>query len=119
MLCCEIIRTCSHEKIAEAAILSIGASFRERVVLLAATAGMPAGAYVAGLVAGFEEEAGEREMEALRRATSGSDMPILDGLRWIVEFMLDGRSGSGSESGRGGRMRSGGRSRPERCAQAA
>lgn len=119
MLCCEIIRTCSHEKIAEAAVLSIGASFRDRVVLLASTAGMPAGAYVAGLVADFEEEAGERDVEALRRATSGSDMPVLDGLRWIVEFMLDGRSGAGTESGGGRRVRSGGRSRAERRAQAA
>lgn len=90
MLCLEIIRTCSHEKVAEAAVRSIGPEFRDRVDLLAAAFDLSAGAYVADLVRRFSEEAGERDMEALSRVIAGSDLPILDGLRWIVEFMIDG-----------------------------
>lgn len=89
MLSWEIIRTCSHDKVAEAAVLSIGASFHQRVSLLAATAGETPGAYVAVLVRRFEEEAGPREMEALSLAITGADMPVLAGLRWIIETMLD------------------------------
>jgi hypothetical protein len=121
MLRCEIIRTCSHEKVAEAAILSIGAPFENRVRLLASAAGQTPGAFVAGLVARFDEEAGDREMEALKLATAGADTPILDGLRWIVEFMLDGSS-EDLASGGAARPPSGrraGRHRVERCAQAA
>ena len=118
MLRCEIIRTCSHEKVAEAAVLSIGSAFENRVRLLACAAGKSPGAYVAGLVMRFSEEAGEREMEALRLATAGADTPILEGLRWIVEFMLDGSAGN--TAGGAGRARSrAGRDRSVRCAQAA
>lgn len=119
MLRCEIIRTCSHEKVAEAAILSIGASFHERVLLLAATSGMRPGAYVAALVARFAEEAGEGDLEALRRATTGSDMPILDGLRWIVEFMIDGTAGASGGVDRVQPRTRAGRPRVNPCAQAA
>jgi hypothetical protein len=121
MLRCEIIRTCSHEKVAEAAILSIGAPFETRVRLLAATAGKSPGAYVAGLVAGFDEEATDRDMEALRLATVRTDTPILEGLRWIVEFMLDNSAGNAAGGG-AGRIASRGRAGrrpPERCAKAA
>ena len=89
MLQGEIIRTCSYEKVAEAAVLSIGVSFRQRMSLLAATNGQSTGAYVAALVRRFEEEAGPREMQALSLAIAGADMPVLAGLRWIIETMLD------------------------------
>jgi hypothetical protein len=119
MLTCEIIRTCAHEKVAEAAVLSIGTAFRDRVALLAAASGMSAGAYVAELVRRFSEEANERDLEALTAATVGSDMPILKGLRWIVEFMIDGAT---HRDGDPRRIRSGGADRARgavRCAQAA
>jgi hypothetical protein len=89
MLQGEIIRTCSYEKVAEAAVLSIGVSFRQRMSLLAATNGQSTGAYVAALVRRFEEEAGPREMHALGLAIAGADMPVLAGLRWVVETMID------------------------------
>lgn len=109
MLRCEIIRTCSHEKVAEAAVLSIGPGFRDRVALVAAASGMGAGACVAGFVRRFQEEASQRDMDALANFIAGSDMPILDGLRWIVEFMIDGSGGSGSEDPRFRRLRGGAR----------
>ena len=95
MLQREIIRTCSHEKVAEAAILSIGASFRSRVELLSAASGLRPGAFVAALVRRFEEEGCDRDRVALRRATTGSDVPVLDGLRFIVELMIDGEGACG------------------------
>ncbi|MBX9757396.1 MAG: hypothetical protein K2Y29_01380 [Beijerinckiaceae bacterium] len=120
MLRCEIIRTCSHEKVAEAAILSIGAGFQERIALLAATAGKRPGAYVADLIARFDEEACDRDKEALKCATTGSDMPILDGLRWIVEFMIDGTAGANSGGAGRVQLRSrASRHRADRCARAA
>ncbi|MFN3888944.1 MAG: hypothetical protein ACK4MV_01010 [Beijerinckiaceae bacterium] len=116
MLRCEIIRTCSHEKVAAAAVASVGPRFRDRVTLLAVASGKDPGAYVAELVRRFGREANDRELAALARATAGSDMPILDGLRWIVEFMIDGDSPRAARAPK----RIGARGRSiDRCARAA
>lgn len=90
MLRCEIVRTCSNEKVAEAAVLSVGPAFRDRVALLAAATGMRPGPFVAGLVRRFRDEASDAEIEGLERAIAGSDMPILEGVRFIVDVMIDG-----------------------------
>jgi hypothetical protein len=119
MLRCEIIRTCSNEKVAEAAVLSVGSPFKDRVALLAAASGSPVGAYVAHLVRRFRDEANESDLAALTRATAGSDMPILDGLRWIVEGMTGDSRGNSAGHGLarpGGADRGG---KAVRCAQAA
>lgn len=119
MLRCEIIRTCSNERVAEAAVLSVGSPFKDRVTLLAAASGSPVGVYVAHLVRRFQDEANDSDLAALTRATAGSDMPILDGLRWIVEFMT---GDSMCNSAGPVRARSGGADqgrRAVRCAQAA
>lgn len=119
MLRCEIIRTCSHEKVAEAAVLSIGPGFRDRVALLAAASEMRAGPYVADIVRRFGDEASKRDMDALAECIAGSDMPILDGLRWIVEFMIDGSPEVGT-GGRRSRARGSARApRVERCGRLA
>ena len=117
MLCCEIIRTCSHEKVAEAAVLSIGPGFRDRLSLLASASGKSTGAYVAALVRRFGDEATESDLVALNNATAGSDMPVLDGLRFIVDYMIGGsrKRGPGERHVRGGSNNE----RPDRCAQAA
>jgi hypothetical protein len=100
MLRSEIIRTCSHEKVAEAALQSIGPLFHERISLLAATMGLEPGPYVAGLVRRFAEEAGPQDMRALDAATGGADMPVLAGLRFIVEAMIDGAHGPRTRAAR-------------------
>lgn len=95
MLRCEIIRSCSHEKVAEAAVISIGSAFRDRVALLAAASNMLPGVFVASLVRRFADEATDAENDGLSRVIAGSDMPILEGLRWIVETMIDSTRGGG------------------------
>ena len=117
MLRCEIIRTCSHEKVAEAAVLSIGPDFRDRVAVLAAASGARPGAFVADLVRRFPDETCDGDLEAFTRAIAGSDMPILEGLRFIVEFMIDDEPGASGRT-RATRRTSGFR-RNEGCARAA
>ncbi len=105
MLRCEIIRTCSHEKVAEAAVLSVGPAFRDRIALLAAASGMRSGGFVASLVHRFRDEASDAEMDGLDRVIAGSDMPILEGVRWIVDVMLDGTRKRGQRTQKGARTR--------------
>lgn len=89
MLRAELIRTCSHEKVAEAAVRSIGGPFCERVTLLARACGVSCGDFAAQRVRRFADEACDAEWEALATAVRGADAPILVGLRWIVERSLD------------------------------
>jgi hypothetical protein len=89
MLRAELIKSCTHEKVAEAAVRSIGDEFCSRVSLLARVSGQSTGAYVADIVGRFAEDAGESDWESLAKAVSGSDMPILCGLRWIVEAAIN------------------------------
>ena len=90
MLRAELIKSCSHEKVAEAAVLSIGPAFHRRIALLAGATSQTPGAFAADLVRRFADDASEAEWEALEEVISGRDMPILCGLRWIVETMIEG-----------------------------
>lgn len=90
MLRTELINSCSHEKVAEAAILSIGGDFRDRVALHARASNVTTGRYAANCIRRFAEEAHEDDWEALSAEIAGCDQPILHGLRWLVEIMLDG-----------------------------
>jgi hypothetical protein len=101
MLRAELINSCSHEKVAEAAILSIGGSFRDRVALLARASDVSTGHYAAQCVRWFAEEAHEQDWEALSAVIAGCDTPILHGLRWLVETMLDGGLAGEREGRRG------------------
>ena len=64
MLRAELINSCSHEKVAEAAILSIGGEFRDRVALLARASDVSTGHYAAQCVRRFAEEANEQDWES-------------------------------------------------------
>lgn len=90
MLRTELIKSCSHEKVAEAAVLSIGTDFHRRLSLLAGATGQTPGAFAADLVRRFADDASEAEWDALEGVIAGRDMPILCGLRWIVETMIEG-----------------------------
>jgi len=93
MLRAELIRTCSHEKVAHAALRSIGGDFCVRIEMLARARGVSA--FAAERVRRFADEACEASWEALGRATRGADAPILVGLRWIVERSLGDESDDG------------------------
>ena len=88
MLSREIIQSCSNEKVASAALASIGGFFAARVEAIADNAGMESGALAARAVRYFGEKAGAAEWDDLRCALVGQDLPVLTGLRHILEFSL-------------------------------
>lgn len=85
----EIIRTCSHSQIAQAALASIGGDLLFQVKLAARNHGMDTGAYAADLVRAFANGAKADEIRLLSKAMSGTDQPILFGFRHIVETAID------------------------------
>ena len=112
MLCAELINSCSHDKVAEAAVLSIGGDFHDRVVMLARASNMTPGRFAAQFVRRFAEEAHDEDWDALAAVVAGCDTPILYGLRWLVETMLDEdvqgmRSEARIQRRRGGPIREG------------
>jgi len=88
MLLDEIVNSCMHERVAEAALASLGADIPQRVRLIAREREMSAGAYVAALVRRFVWRAGPGEHRALARAVRRTQAPMLAGLRHILRTML-------------------------------
>ena len=88
MLVAELIRSCSHAKVAEAAIHSIGPDLVREVGLRAQERGLDAGAYVAQSVQGFAVAARPHDWRRLAARIQGVDMPILTGLVYILERSL-------------------------------
>jgi len=89
----EILATCSHPKVASAAVLSIGGTFRSRMALLAAASGVDVGDFVAARVHEFAETVDTCDRQGLRRAVARHPMPVLGGLQLIVEAALDDEGG--------------------------
>jgi hypothetical protein len=87
-LVAEIVHTCSNEKVAQAAVASLGTEFANRVDATARLCGMSAGAFAARTVRQFDNCVGERERQALREAMRGSDQPILFGLHQILQTAI-------------------------------
>ena len=81
----EIIATCSHPKIAGAALLSIGGAFVEEIAQDARATGLPPEAFVALVVSRFGAVATPADRVAVSMAVKGHDMPLLEGLRRIVK----------------------------------
>lgn len=89
MLLKELIITCSHEHVAEAAVASIGAPFRKRVERVARSHGISIGKLAAETVRAFRNSASEDDWQELSQVCAGQDMPILCGLHHILETMLE------------------------------
>lgn len=85
----EIIHTCSNEKVAQAAVASIGFVFALRVKSAADVHGLSIGDFAARVVREFGRVAGEYERKAVRGAMERSQQPILSGLRAILECKID------------------------------
>jgi hypothetical protein len=85
----EIIHTCSNEKVAQAAVASIGFIFALRVKNAADVHGLSTGAFAARVVGEFGKRADECERKVVRRAMEASQQPILCGLKTILERKLD------------------------------
>lgn len=81
----EIVHTCSNEKVAQAAVASLGFAFASRVKTAADIHGVTIGAFTAKIVREFGDEAHAQERRAVDRAMHRSDQPILRGLQVILE----------------------------------
>ena len=88
-LIAEIIHTCSHEKVAQAAVASMGSAFAGKVGVSAGACGLSIGAFTARAVQEFDALSGEAERQAVRNAMDGADQPILTGLQLILSPLID------------------------------
>ena len=88
MLLDEIINTCTHDMVAEAAVASIGSEFQAKVLRLATARDMTVGAFVATLVRRFSWRADASERRLLALAMRNAQTPFLAGLRHILETMM-------------------------------
>jgi hypothetical protein len=89
MIVREIVSTCSNPHIARAAIASIGGDFARRFERDAANRNLSSGMLASRLVRRFVRRAGDSDWEGVGEATHGADMPILNGLRYILERGLE------------------------------
>ena len=111
----EIVQTCSNPHVAHAAVASIGGDFARRFFRDAESRSLPSGLLAARLVQDFDRRAGVGDWAGLDRAISGSDMPILSGLRHILERSPKLRGDDGPVM-RAGAQRKAAWSEPRRCA---
>jgi hypothetical protein len=89
MIVREILVTCSNPHVARAAVASIGGDFACRFSRDAAERNLSSGLLASGLVRYFARKADESEWESVDEAARGADMPILAGLRYILERGLE------------------------------
>jgi hypothetical protein len=88
-LIAEVVHSCSNEKVAHAAVASIGSDFAGKVRATASTHGMSVGAFTARAVLQFDRSSGGEEKQALRRKMKGADQPILIALEHILKPVVD------------------------------
>ncbi len=81
----EIIATCSNPHVARAAVASIGGDLARRLELDADLGSVPLGVLASRRVCDFVRRAHVSDWKGLRAAARGADMPILSGLRYILE----------------------------------
>ena len=81
----EIVSTCSNPHVARAALASIGGDFARGFERDAANRNLSSGILASRLVSRFVRRAGDRDWEGVGKATRDADMPILSGLRYILE----------------------------------
>jgi hypothetical protein len=88
-LIAEVVHSCSNEKVAQAAVASIGSEFAGKVKATASVHGLSTGAFTARTVLQFDRTCGGEEKQALRRMMRGSDQPILFALEHILKPVVD------------------------------
>ena len=85
----DILHCCANDHVAKAAVASIGGDFARRVALVANALGLSFGPYAAREIRSFADEADASELTALVDFIQGSDHPVLDGVRYILQRALD------------------------------
>jgi hypothetical protein len=84
----EVIHTCSNDKVAEAALMSLGEPLGKIVALAAARRGVPRGRFVAELAHDFERHARTCVWAQAEQTMRGADQPVLVGLYVILAHGL-------------------------------
>jgi len=98
MLTRDIVHSCANSKVAAAALASIGGAYNARISLIAAENGQEPGAFVAGLVCDFAKQASGGDWARLEYSLRGSDFPLLQGLRHIIDTSLSHQGQDAAES---------------------
>lgn len=93
MLVSDLLHSCTNDRVAAAAVFSIGGAFASHVQAGADEHGLTMGAYAARMVREFALGASERDWRDLVVACRGADHPVLAGLQLIV----DRRGGPGRQ----------------------
>lgn len=88
-LIAEVVHSCSNEKVAQAAVASIGSEFASKVKATASVYGMSPGAFTARTVLQFGRTCDGEEKQTLRRMMKGSDQPVLFVLEHILKPLVD------------------------------
>lgn len=88
----EIVRTCSHSEVAQAAVDSLGGPIAVRIHVEATRLKVSRGALVAELVRSFAASADETDFQEVSAAARKSDVPVLSGLRYILERELESKA---------------------------
>jgi len=89
MIVHEIVSTCSNPHVARAALASIGGDFARRFECDAANRNLSSGMLASDLVRHFARRASNKDWQGVGEATRNTDMPILSGLRYILERELE------------------------------
>ena len=84
MLVSDLLHSCANDRVAAAAVSSIGGDFALHVQNLADDEGASVGSYTARVVRAFAMGATEREWRDLVFAVRGQDHPVLAGLQVII-----------------------------------
>jgi hypothetical protein len=92
MIVREILWTCSNPHVARAAVASIGGDFARKFSRDAANRNLSSGLLASRLVGEFARHAGDGDWKALDDAVRGADMPILSGLRYILDRAMKRKS---------------------------
>lgn len=85
MLVADLLHSCANERVAAAAVCSIGGVFACTMQTAAEREGVSPGTLASRLVRGFAAKATERDWRDLHMSLRGHDLPMLAGLQTIVE----------------------------------
>lgn len=93
MLVSDILKSCSHDHIARAAVASIGGDFARRVISRAEERGQSVGDYTSRHVRRFSQRASERDWRYVLATMEGEDLALLAGFQAVVlRMMADGEA---------------------------
>lgn len=84
MLVTDLLHSCANDRVAEAAVFSIGGDFVDFIRAEAEDEGVSVGQFTARAVRAFALAATERDWRDLTSAVRGHDLPVLAGLQLIL-----------------------------------